>query len=134
MIGGQMIGGQMRLGRAALAGFVAALAFGAVAIAAEAWPALPTSGFITGHAAQAADVEKGNALFVGAKQGKVIGKPISIPIPEYGILTVPNLPVIVVQAEEVNGEKLFGARDFAGGEYVVKAEHLKLLGTKKPSQ
>jgi hypothetical protein len=127
MQAGQMIGR-----RPAIAGLVAALMFGTTAIAAEAWPPLPSTGFITGRAAVAADVEKGNAIFVGVKQGKSVGKPIAVPLPQYGILTVPNLPVIVVQAEEVDGEKLFGTRDFAGGEYVVKAEHLKLLGTKKP--
>jgi hypothetical protein len=127
MSAGQMIGL-----RATIAGLAAVLMFGAVAVAAEAWPPLPSTGFITGRAAVAADVEKGNAIFVGMKQGKPVGKPIAVPLPQYGILTVPNLPVIVVQAEDVDGEKLFGTRDFAGGEYVVKQEHLKLLGTKKP--
>jgi len=132
MMAGWTMVGRTMVGRAALAGLAAALMLGAVAMAADTWPPLPTRGFLTGRAAVSTDVEKGDAIFVGEKQGKVIGKPLAVPIPQYGILTVPNLPVIVVQAEEVNGEKLYGARDFAGGAYVVKQEHLKLLGTKKP--
>ncbi len=119
-----------RLAAAAIVLLGMAAAIGTVV--AQSWPALPTTGFVTGRAAVAADVEKGNAIFVGTKQGKAIGKPIAIAIPQYGVLTVPNLPVFVVQAEEVDGEKLYGTRDFQGGEYVVKGEHLKLLGTRKP--
>jgi hypothetical protein len=123
--------------RRAFAGFAAlvaaAIALSGAAVAQDqGWPALPGTGFISGRPAVDADVDKGDAIFVGTKQGKAIGKPLPIAIPQYGVLTVPNLPVIIVQAEEVNGEKLYGARDFQGGEYVVKAEHLKLLGTKKP--
>jgi hypothetical protein len=118
--------------RAAVAIVLLGVAAAIGTVAAQGWPALPTTGFVTGRAAVAADVEMGNAIFVGTKQGKAIGKPIAIAIPQYGVLTVPNLPVIVVQAEEVDGEKLYGTRDFQGGEYVVKGEHLKLLGTRKP--
>jgi hypothetical protein len=107
---------------------IAALMLGAVAAMAQvSWPNLPTTGFITGRAASHDDVDKGDAVFALKST-----KPLSVTIPQYGILIVPNLPVIVVQAEEQNGKKMFGARDFEGGEYVVLGEHLKLLGTKKP--
>jgi hypothetical protein len=123
--------------RALIGGIAAALAFGTLAFgtaafAAEKWPALPAKGFVTGRPAQPTDVDDGNAIFVASRQGKVVGKPLAIAIPQYAILTEPNLQVIVVQGEEVNGEQVFGVRDLAGGEYVVKAEHIQLLGTKKP--
>lgn len=123
--------------RALIGGIAAALAFGTpafgrVANAAEKWPALPAKGFVTGRPAQSSDVDDGNAVFVASKQGKAIGKPLTVDIPQYAILTESKLQVIVVQGEEVNGEKLFGVRDLAGGEYVVKAEHIQLLGTKAP--
>jgi hypothetical protein len=105
----------------------ASLILGAVAAMAQSWPALPTTGFITGRAALPEDIDKGDAIFAVKST-----KPLTVTIPQYGILIVPNLPVIVVQAEESNGKKLFGVRDFQGGEYVVLGEHLKLLGTKKP--
>ena len=118
--------------RAIVGGIVAALAFGALAAAADPWPPLPVFGFIRGRSAQAADVENGNAVFVASQQGKVIGKPLTVAIPQYAVLTESKLQVIVVQGEEVNGETVYGVRDLAGGEYVVKAEHIQLLGTKKP--
>jgi hypothetical protein len=106
----------------------AALMLGAaVAWAQTVWPNLPTTGFITGHVADGSDVDKGNAVFAVKSS-----KPLAVAIPQYGILIVPNLPVIVVQAEEQGGKKMFGVRDLQGGEYVVLGEHLKLLGTKKP--
>jgi hypothetical protein len=109
-------------------GLAALVLLVAVAAAAQtAWPALPTTGFITGRAADHTDVDKGNAVF-----SLKATKPLAVTIPQYGILIIPNLPVIVVQAEESDGKKMFGARDFQGGEYVVLGEHLKLLGTKRP--
>jgi hypothetical protein len=118
--------------RAIVGGIVAALAFGTLAAAAEPWPPLPAFGFIRGRPAQPTDVDDGNAIFVASRQGKVVGKPLAVAIPQCAILTESKLQVIVVQGEEVNGEQVFGVRDLAGGEYVVKAEHIKLLGTKKP--
>jgi hypothetical protein len=46
------------------------------------WPALPTKGFIVGRPATQRDVADGNAVFSAEKNGKVIGAPLSIQIPQ----------------------------------------------------
>lgn len=81
----------------------------------------------------------GNAVFVAKVDSKLIGVPLPIAIPQYAYVTDPHitnggppLPVIVVQAEEANGYKLFGVRDFSKKEYVTTETDLKLLGITSP--
>lgn len=85
-----------------------------VAGAAADWPELPSSGFISGRATSKEDVNKGNAVFVASdNDGKVIGKPLQITIPQYAYWTSgagKRMAVIVVQAEEANGTQMFGFR------------------------
>jgi hypothetical protein len=104
--------------------------------AASDWPALPSSGFVTGRPAHKEDVAKGDAIFVAASKDKdiVIGKPLSISIPQYALLNDTHQRVIVVQAEEANGMKLFGVRGLDGKEAVVTETDLELLGTRKPTK
>src|SRR5579864_1319065 len=100
--------------------------------ASSEWPPLPTKGFITGRPAQKQDVAKGDAVFVAAIKDTVIGKPLSIPIPQYARLIQAGTPVVIVQAEEANGIELFGGRGLDGQEAVVTEKDLELLGTKTP--
>ncbi|MFZ1989346.1 MAG: hypothetical protein WAW96_06185, partial [Alphaproteobacteria bacterium] len=89
------------------------------AAAASAWPPLPRSGFISGRAATAEDVGAGNAVFVAAVGGVVIGKPLTISIPQYVYFTDKQgnrIPAILVQAEEARGIQMCGVRDFSGME------------------
>jgi len=104
--------------------------------AAEEWPSLPDKGFILGRAATEKDVADGNAIFVAKSNGIIIGKPIAIMIPQYAYLLEGNdkkRPVIVIQAEDANGIKLFGVRDLDGKEYVTKETDLNLLGSEPPN-
>ena len=97
------------------------------------WPPLPSQGFISGRPAQATDVQNGDAIFVAAVQGKVIGKPLPIKIPQYAYVRDTHERVILVQAEDANGIKLFGVRGLDGKEAVVRDGDLELLGTQKPN-
>ncbi|SJZ35799.1 hypothetical protein SAMN02745126_00614 [Enhydrobacter aerosaccus] len=58
---------------------------------------------------------------------------MAIPVPQYGYLRDSNERVIVVQAEEANGMKMFGVRALDGQESVVTEEDIELLGVTKPS-
>jgi hypothetical protein len=98
------------------------------------WPLLPSQGFITGRPALKSDVESGNAVFVAAVKGVVIGKPLSISIPQYAMLRNNHERVILVQAEEANGMKLFGVRGLDGKETVATETDLELLGTQIPTK
>lgn len=102
------------------------------ALADKAWPSLPARGFIQGRAAVPADVERGDAIFVAAVHGTVVGKPLAVEVPQYALLRDTSERVILVQVEEANGIKLFGVRHLAGKEAVVKDGDLELLGSKAP--
>ena len=105
-----------------------------MALASPDWPTLPSTGFVTGRPAQKNDVANGDAVFVAAVKDVVIGKPLPITIPQYALLRDTKERVILVQAEEANGMKLFGVRGLDGKEAVVTDADLELLGTQKPSQ
>ena len=98
------------------------------------WPALPSKGFVAGRPGQKSDVANGDAIFVAAVKDVVIGKPLSISIPQYALLLKNRERVIVVQAEEANGIKLFGVRGLDGKEAVVTETDLELLGTRMPTK
>jgi len=118
-----------------VAGSLALLAIGGTMVAASPdWPTLPCKGFITGRPAQKNDVASGDAVFVAAVKDIVIGKPLPITIPQYALLRNTKERVILVQAEEANGMKLFGVRGLDGKEAVVTDTDLELLGTQKPIQ
>jgi hypothetical protein len=101
----------------------------------QSWPPLPTTGFISGRAATDKDVADGNAVFALRAYGVAFGKPLDVVIPQYAYLTKngqQKLPVIVVQAEEGKGIKIFGIRDFDGTTATAKQSELQLLGTHPP--
>ncbi len=109
------------------------------AFAADAgWPDLPKTCFVKGRPSTAADVKAGCAVFVAATpEGKVIGKPLNVEIPQYAIVTDTETGkkthVILIQAEEAKGIKLAGYK-IAGTDAMVAdlLDSLKLLGQKKP--
>ena len=102
----------------------------------EAWPPLPKQGFISGRTATRADVAAGNAVFVPEIGGVSAGRPLAIVLPQYAYYKEENkrTPAIVVQAEEVRGMKMLGAR-FANGKHVVGLlENFELLGKIPPGK
>jgi hypothetical protein len=100
--------------------------------AATEWPPPPSHGFITGRAAQKDDIAKGNAVFVAIVNGVAVGKPLAIKIPQYALLRDAHQPVILVQAEEANGLRVYGVRGLNGQNSVVTESDVELLGTKRP--
>jgi hypothetical protein len=101
--------------RTPIASFLAFI--GLSSAVAQSWPALPGSGFISGRPASERDISDGNAIFVLKSNDLPIGKPLQITIPQYAYLVEEGgkrTRVILVQAEEANGVKLFGIRDLGG--------------------
>ena len=96
----------------------------------ELWPALPKTGFISGKAATQADVDAGNAVFAAQVGSEIIGKPINITIPQYAyhLEKGKRIRVIIIQAEEAQGQKIIGAKIIAGGELVGLLNEFELLG------
>ena len=106
------------------------------ALGADAWPPLPTSGFISGRAATREDVAKGDAEFAAEASGLGIGVPVAIAIPQYAYWTDEKgqkVPVIVLQAEDTPAYRLFGIRNFAGHDIVCTGPEIELLGTTPPN-
>ena len=104
--------------------------------AAQSWPPLPRSGFIAGRAATAKDVADGNAVFVLRAYGVPFGKPLDVTIPQYAYLTKRGqqpVQVIVVQAEQGKGIKIFGVRDRSGKAATARESEVQLLGTQPPN-
>ncbi|MGB6395376.1 MAG: hypothetical protein WBF73_06805 [Bradyrhizobium sp.] len=104
--------------------------------AAQSWPALPTSGFIAGRAAAAKDVADGNAVFVLRAYGVAFGKPLDVTIPQFAYLTKRGqqpVAVIVVQAEQGKGIKIFGVRDRSGKAATARESEVQLLGANPPN-
>ena len=100
------------------------------------WPPLPTSGFISSRPATAKDVADGNAVFVLRAYGVPFGKPLDVTIPQYAYLTKRGrqpVPVVVVQAEQGKGIKIFGVRDRSGKAATARESEVQLLGTNPPN-
>jgi hypothetical protein len=123
--------------RARLVTLIAALmAATAAANAQEAWPPLPKEGFIAGRTATRADVAAGKAVFAPEAGGASVGKPLAVAIPQYAYYKEggKRTPVIVVQAEEVQGMKMVGARLANGKAVVGLLQNFDLLGKVPPGK
>lgn len=116
----------------------ALLAAGAAANAqGDGWPPLPKEeGFIKGRTATRADVAAGKAVFAPEVGGTSVGKPLAITIPQYAYYKEggKKTPAIVVQAEEVEGMKMVGARLANGKAVVGLLQNFDLLGKLPPGK
>ena len=97
------------------------------------WPALPSSGFISGRSATHDDLKAGNAVFVAEDGGEPIGKPLDIAVPQYAIFVDEanhrRTRVIIVQAEEARDTKLLGYHEIDTGAFGVGTfPEFELLG------
>ena len=103
---------------------------------ATAWPSLPRTGYLSGRVATAADVRSGNAVFAACVG--VVGQPLHIAIPQYGLwhdpLTDSVERVLVVEAEWFEGDSMFGLRQIPSGKAAMAAiANLTLLGQTPPA-
>jgi hypothetical protein len=99
------------------------------------WPPLPKTGFIAGRSATQQDVADGNAVFSAEKNGKVIGIPLPVQIPQFALWDDGKghkVPVIVIQAEFANGFEIFGLHDANGKYLACTRPELTLLGQTHP--
>lgn len=102
-----------------------------------AWPPLPTSGFLAGRAATLRDAQEGTAVFVAESNGRSLGTPLAIDVPQYALLvsrkTGRKIRVIVIQAERAAGTDTVGYLDLETGlKGVTTLPEITLLGRKPP--
>jgi hypothetical protein len=102
----------------------------------EAWPPLPKQGFISGRTATRADVAAGSAVFVPEIGGISAGRPLAIVIPQYAYYKEASkkTPAIIIQAEEVQGMKMLGAKLANGKNVVGLLENFELFGRTPPKK
>jgi hypothetical protein len=97
------------------------------------WPPLPKDGFLIGRTAVQADVTAGQAVFATEKaMFKIQMSEILIPQYAWHVSGESKTPMIVLQAEETNGHKIIGARDFSGEVLVGFAEEFVFIGRTPP--
>ena len=98
------------------------------------WPNLSAVKHVSGRAATEQDVNEGAAVFQLQQEGVNIGEPIEMMIPQYAIHldshSGAETPVIIIQAEKANGQKVIGALNFASDEYMMGfLDEYELLGS-----
>ena len=103
------------------------------------WPSLTDIPFTKGQAATEEDVDTGAAVFVLKIDGNPVGTPLNLDIPQYAIHndteSGQRVPVIIIQAEETQGQNYVGAITAAKDQYIVGfANEFELLGTNTPSE
>ena len=115
---------QLKTIRALAVALSAALLFSGAA----RWPALPSSGFLTGRGAAPEDVDSGTAVFATGQDDESYGKPLDIEIPQYGYFRQEDKYVIILQAEKYDGQSIIGAETFDGEKVVGLIDEFELLG------
>ena len=101
------------------------------------WPDLSTIKYVSQRHAVASDIDSGAAVFLLQSEGINIGKPIPIEIPQYAIHsdgeTGVRSYVVIVQAEEANGQKIIGALNVETQEFMAGLLYeFEFLGKIKP--
>jgi len=101
------------------------------------WPDLSMIKYMSQRSATEADINDGAAVFLLQSEGVNIGAPMSLDIPQYAIHTdgetgeISN--VVVIQAEEANGQQVTGAFVVGSNKFMAGlVNEFKLLGKSKP--
>ena len=102
------------------------------------WPELSEFQFTSGRQATEDDINSGAAVFMLEVDGKNIGRPIDILIPQYAIHidqeTGERSKVVIIQAEESDVLEAIGAINIATNEYVAALRfEFEFLGQEPPS-
>ena len=101
------------------------------------WPDLSTIKYVAQRSATESDINDGAAVFILQTEGVSIGTPLDINVPQYAIHTDENsgekTNVVIIQAEEANGQQVFGALIFDTNEYMAGlSNEFELLGQTAP--
>lgn len=103
-----------------------------------AWPDLSTIKYVSQKSATKADINEGAAVFLLQSEGVNIGSPMNLDIPQYAIHidgeTGEKSNVVVIQAEEANGQQVIGALIVGSNEFMAGlVNEFNLLGKDVPN-
>ena len=101
------------------------------------WPDLSTIKYVAQRSATESDINDGAAVFILQTEGVPIGTPLDINVPQYAIHTDEDsgekTNVVIIQAEEANGQQVFGALMFETNEFMAGlSNEFELLGQTAP--
>ena len=103
------------------------------------WPELSEIEYVTGRPASKDDINAGAAVFLLQSEGGEVsaGEPIDMVIPQYAVHldaeSGEKTRVIIIQAEESEGQQLIGALNVLTNEYSIGFySEYELLGTVTP--
>ncbi|WP_105053686.1 hypothetical protein [Psychrosphaera saromensis] len=100
------------------------------------WPPLSDYKYTSGRQATEDDINSGAAVFMLQIEGKSIGRPIDLLIPQYAVHidqeTGERSNVIVIQAEENDESQVIGAINIKTNEYLAALKYeFEFLGNLK---
>ncbi|TMP77263.1 hypothetical protein CWB73_20440 [Pseudoalteromonas phenolica] len=101
------------------------------------WPPLSDYKYTSGRQATEDDINAGAAVFMLQIDGKNVGKPIDIIIPQYAVHidqeTGEKTNVIIIQAEETDDSQVIGAINIKTNEIIAALKfEFEFLGNKNP--
>lgn len=101
------------------------------------WPDLSNIKYVSQRSATEADINEGAAVFLLQSEGINIGSPMNLDIPQYAIHTDGETGeqsnVVIIQAEEANGQQVIGALIVGSNEFMAGlVNEFKLLGKAVP--
>ena len=101
------------------------------------WPSLDDIDSVSGRAATKADIEAGRAVFLLQSEDVSKGMPLEIAIPQYAFHinaeTNQRTPVVIIQAEELQNNRIVGALSIESGEFIAALFwEFELLGSVAP--
>jgi hypothetical protein len=101
------------------------------------WPSLAAYSCTAGRAATTNDVAADRAVFVLEADGRMIGQPLAMTVPQYAFhideQTHHRTPCVIIQAEEARGQKLIGCRTLPDGKTMAALyREFELLGETPP--
>ncbi len=102
------------------------------------WPRLETVGSVKERPATKEDMQRGHAAFMINSDRISIGVPLDIEIPQYAFQvdgdTGSRNPVVIIQAEQANGEQVVGYREVSTNTLGVGLlQEFELLGLRPPN-
>ena len=101
------------------------------------WPSLDDIDSVSGRAASKADVEAGRAVFLLQSEDVSKGTPLEIAIPQYAYHVDAEknerTPVVIIQAEELQNNRIVGALSIESGEFIAALfSEFEFLGSVAP--
>jgi hypothetical protein len=95
------------------------------------WPDLSSIAVVAGRSASNADVEAGTTVFELRSEGRLVGEPLAVTVPQYvyHVKDGERIPAVLIPAERTANVEVAGIRYLDGTYGACLLSELELLGT-----